>query len=128
MADKNRILLINDDEPISRYLGERLISGAGYSVVFEYTCEGGLAALKQSNFDIVIGKFGMPDLDGVSLVRSIKKIDPDNIIIAFIEEEDPLLLKGIAVLGVSVPEEGRQITAGQVRIDGGAPHGVVSLI
>ena len=100
MAVKNRILLINDDEPISRYLGDRLINDAGYSVVFEYTCEGGLAALRKSGFDIVIGKFGTPDLDGVSLVKSIKKIDPDMIIIAFLDEEDPVILKEIAVMGI----------------------------
>ena len=100
MATKNRIMLINDDEPISRYLGERLVNDAGYSVVFEYTCEGALAALRQSSFDMVIGKFGMPDLDGVSLAKGIKKIDPDMLIIAFLEEEDPVILKEIAVLGI----------------------------
>ncbi len=100
MAVKVRILLINDDEPISRYLGDRLINDAGYSVVFEYTCDGGLAALRQSSFDIVIGKFGMPDLDGVSMVKNIKKTDPDIVIIAFLDEEDPVILKEIAILGI----------------------------
>lgn len=100
MPAKNRILLINDDEPISRYLGEKLITEEGYAVIFEYTCLAGLSALKNSSFDVVIGKFGMPDLDGVSLVKSIKKIDPDVIVIAFIDEEGPDTLKEIAVLGV----------------------------
>jgi putative nucleotidyltransferase with HDIG domain len=100
MALVSKILLINDDEPISRYLGEKLITDLGYSVVFEYTCQSGLEALKKTNFDVVIGKFDMPDLDGVSLVKSIKKIDPDIIIIAFLEKEDAVILKEISALGV----------------------------
>lgn len=100
MPSKNRVLLINDDEPVSRYIGDKLVNDAGYSVVFEYTCQAGLAALKQASFDVVIGSFGMPDLDGVSLVKSIKKLDPDIIVIAFIAEEDPVVLKEISLLGV----------------------------
>jgi len=100
MAVQYKILLINDDEPISRYMGERLINEQGYVVVFQYTCQDALTAFKESNFDVVIAKFDMPDLDGVSLIKAIKKMDPDSIVIAFIEEEDPAILKDISVLGV----------------------------
>lgn len=100
MVTNNRILLINDDEPISRYLGDKLINEAGYSVTFEYTGFGGLNTFKENSFEVVIGKFDMPDLDGTSLIKDIKKIDPDCIFIALIEEENPVLLKEISELGV----------------------------
>lgn len=100
MAIASRILLINDDEPISRHLGEKLINQEGHSVIFEYTAQAGLEALKQGSFYVVVVKFDMPDSDGVTLVKSIKKIDPDCIVIAFLEEEDPHVLKEISMLGV----------------------------
>lgn len=100
MAVGNKILLINDEEPISRYIGDKLINDAGYSVVFQYSFQGGLEALKNSQFDIAIVRFDMPDLGGVSLIKSVRKIDPDIIIIAFLEEEDAVALKEISVIGV----------------------------
>jgi putative nucleotidyltransferase with HDIG domain len=100
LAIASRILLINDDEPISRHLGEKLINEQGHNVVFEYTAQAGLEALKQGSFDVVIAKFDMPDSDGVALVKSIKKISPDCIVIAFLEEENPLILKELSILGV----------------------------
>ena len=99
MAAQYKILLINDDEPVSRYIGEKLINDAGYSVVFQYTCEDAFKALREGTFNVVIAKFQMPDSEGASLIKAIKKMDPDAIVIVFIEEEDAVILKEISVLG-----------------------------
>ncbi len=100
MGKDNLILLINDDEPISRFIGEKLINEAGYSVVFEYTSEAGLDSLRLKNFDVVIPKFDMTDSVGTPLVKCVKKIDPNAIIIALLEEQDPVALKELSDLGV----------------------------
>jgi putative nucleotidyltransferase with HDIG domain len=100
MAKGSRILLICDDKELSRHLEEQLIVEGGYFVCSESGANAGLAALRQNNFDVVIAKFGMPDLDSVEFVRGLKKIDPDCIIIVLLQKPDALPLKGLASLGI----------------------------
>jgi len=100
MSATNRILLICDDESMMAFLREKLIIDGGYNVVFESTAQGGLAALKQDTFDIVIVKFGMRDYDGLELIKGLKKIDPDSIIIVLVEDTKPAPIKEITRLGI----------------------------
>lgn len=100
MNHSGRILLINDDEAISRYLREKLIVDGGYSVSFESGVRGGLEIFKQNSFDIVMINFGIADLDTASFIKELKKIDPDCVIIAFVENEDPSVLNAISRLGI----------------------------
>lgn len=95
-----RILLIDSDEIISRYIKEKLIINGGYSVSLVSTAQAGLEMFKQSGFDIAIVNFGMHDLGGVELTKGLKKIDPGCIIIAFIENENPQVLREISGLGI----------------------------
>ncbi len=100
MAATSRILFICDDEAITSYLREKLIIDQGYAVSFEYTGMGGLNALKQNNFDLIITKLEMKDYDGLEVIKGLKKIDPDCIIIALLEESKPSALKEASRLGV----------------------------
>jgi len=99
MADNLRILIINNDEVISRYLREKLTVNAGYLVACKSNSSDGLETFKHEPFDILIVKFGMPDMDGASLIRGLKSIDIDSIIIVMIEEATPHTLKEIYRLG-----------------------------
>ncbi len=100
MVFHNRILLINDDLGVSRYIEDNLVIEAGYLVSSEHSAQAGLLALKQNTFDLIIAEFGMPDSGGVALIQGLKKIDPDCIIIIFMKENDPGALKEISELGV----------------------------
>jgi putative nucleotidyltransferase with HDIG domain len=100
MAGTNRILFICDDEAITSYLREKLIIEAGYAVSFEYTSNAGLNALRQNNFDLVIMRFVTQDEEGCELIKGLKKIDPDCIIIVLLEEANPAALRQISQLGV----------------------------
>jgi putative nucleotidyltransferase with HDIG domain len=100
MITDNRILLIIDNDEISKYLMEQLIINGGYSVSLQSSAILGLEAFKENNFDLVIAKFGMPDLDGIKLVKEIKNIDPDSVIIALSEENSPELIQQANVIGV----------------------------
>lgn len=93
MVGSANILLINDDKAISDYLREKLIVNAGYHVVCELSASSALEAFRNNGFDIVILKFGMPDLDGTSIVKELKKADPDCIIVVFMNEVNPQALK-----------------------------------
>lgn len=101
MAEDKAILLICDDDHLSGYLREKLIIDGGYAVTFESTSLGGLNAFRQNNFDLVISKFGMPDLDSRELIKGLKKINPDCVLIVFFSAEPAAaLLKELLELGV----------------------------
>jgi len=99
MAEKSNILLICDDEEMTRFLREQIIVEGGHALTFEASGKGGLDALKQNSFDAVIAKFGLFDLDGEELIKGLKKIDPDCIVIAFVEDASPQTLKEISKSG-----------------------------
>lgn len=88
MVRSARVLLICDEEPLSMYLREKLIIDAGFEVSFESTSSGGITALKDNNFDIVLLKFYMPDLNNAELIRNLKKTDPNCLIIGIVDKAD----------------------------------------
>lgn len=100
MTETNRILLVGDNEVISKYIKERLLIYGDYSVSFELSSQRALETYKQNNFDIVIAKFDISDLDNVELIKGLKKIDPDSIIVVFITQVTPTVLKELSQLGI----------------------------
>jgi len=100
MAESIGILVICDDEEVSSYLRERLIIDRGYSVFFETSPERGLSVFKENSFDILIVKFGIGGLSQETLINAIKKIDPDVVIVAFLEEHNPVVLEDMLRLGI----------------------------
>jgi putative nucleotidyltransferase with HDIG domain len=100
MNESVRILLVWNDDETSKYLREQLMVNSGYSVSYGESAQGGLSALKQDNFDVIIAKFNLPDLNGAQLIKELKRIDPDCIIIVFLEDPNPQMLKELSMLGV----------------------------
>lgn len=100
MIENNRILLINNNEDISRYFRDKLIISEGYFVNVESNIQIGLESLKQDGYDIVIVKFGMPDTPGAEIVKALKQTDPRCVIIALYDEIDSQTIKETYGLGV----------------------------
>jgi putative nucleotidyltransferase with HDIG domain len=100
MVEKSKILMVADENPISRYLFEELIIKRDCSVSREYSVQSALEIFKHGTFDVIIVGFGSPDLDSVALVKGLKRIDPDCIIIAFVGESNPDAASEILSLGV----------------------------
>jgi DNA-binding NtrC family response regulator len=72
---KNRILIAEDEENILNLL-ERLLKKNGYVT---YGAKNGKEALdiaKSKEIDIVITDIRMPEMDGITLIKEIKKMDP----------------------------------------------------
>jgi DNA-binding NtrC family response regulator len=72
---KNRILIAEDEENILNLL-ERLLKKNGYVT---YAAKNGKEALeiaKSKEIDIVITDIRMPEMDGITLIKEIKKMDP----------------------------------------------------
>lgn len=96
----SRVLLINSDDRMSRYISEKLIIEGEYSVVIETNSSAGLDTFRQNGFDVVLIKFGMPDLDTPGLIKNIKGIDPDSVIIVLLEDINAEILDDIAKMGI----------------------------
>ena len=75
MARRRRILLIDDSSFYRRYIGQFLDKN-GYEVVLARQGEEALSILRQTAaapFDVVITDIEMPVMDGIELVREIRK-------------------------------------------------------
>ena len=72
--ETGRILIVDDEEDFRDLLSE-IISGSGYRT---FTAADGLQALglvRQQDVDVALIDFIMPHLDGLQLMRQLKKID-----------------------------------------------------
>jgi len=74
-----RILVVDDEELIRWSLCERM-RAEGYDVVEAGT---GAAALEQARegVDLVLLDYKLPDMDGVTVLKKIKELDPDALVI-----------------------------------------------
>lgn len=69
-----RILVVDDDESVLAALADELAPS------FDVTCAGGgeqaLGLLQRERFDLLLSDVRMPGMDGVSLLRRAKEVDP----------------------------------------------------
>ncbi len=73
---KLRILVIDDDEDICRYLKE-FLNREGYRVTSVTKPLDALPEIKEGRHQIVLLDVRMPEVDGVALLREIRAIDSD---------------------------------------------------
>ena len=65
------VLVVEDDEPIRRFVRANLVS-EGYRVVEARTAAEGLATVERERPDLVVLDLGLPDRDGLGLVRELR--------------------------------------------------------
>lgn len=70
----SKTILAVDDSPSLLKMVSFVLSGAGYKVVEAADGEAGLAAAKANNADMVITDQNMPGMDGLTLVRELRKL------------------------------------------------------
>jgi len=80
MSEVSRILVIDDDESF-RKIVEYNLRQAGYEVVCAQTGSEGLAWVEKESFGVVITDIKMPGMDGLSVLREVKKRSPDTPVI-----------------------------------------------
>ncbi|MEW6989225.1 response regulator [Colwelliaceae bacterium 6441] len=68
-----RLLLIEDDIHLANGLKESL-RNEGYSTDLVFNGNAGILAIKSGEFDTVILDLGLPDIDGLSVLKQAKKI------------------------------------------------------
>jgi two-component system, NtrC family, response regulator PilR len=80
MAAKGIIHIIDDEPVIHDVLGQ-LLTSEGYEVEFSASGEEGLAKHSASSFDLTLLDLLMPGLDGIEVLRRLKKVDPQALVI-----------------------------------------------
>ncbi len=75
-----RILLIDDDVNLNRVIRYQL-EKHGFTVSVAYNGKDGLAIFKESPFDVVLTDIRMPDLSGIEVLKAIRDIDQQVIVI-----------------------------------------------
>src|ERR1043166_351387 len=75
------ILVVDDNEAVLRLLAA-FLSKEGFRVRTSNSAHSSFRALDEASFDIVIVDMALPDIDGLDLIREIRKEQPDSKIIA----------------------------------------------
>ena len=71
-----RVLLVEDDTHLANGLRESL-RHEGYSADVVFNGNDGLNAIQSGDFDIVILDLGLPDIDGLSVLKKAKQINKE---------------------------------------------------
>lgn len=87
MAREVAVLIVDDEPPIRRFLKTSL-SAQGYRVI---EADGGAAALKQlteDKPDLVVLDLGLPDMNGLEVIRAIRKISTVPIVVLSVRGDE----------------------------------------
>ena len=87
MNNKTSILVIEDDRQIRKLMSTTL-SANGYNVECASDGGQGLMALSTNRFDIVLLDLGLPDMDGVTVIKRIREWNNIPIIVVSARGED----------------------------------------
>jgi DNA-binding NtrC family response regulator len=73
MREKNRILIIEDDKRLREVL-KKILNREGFDVEISGDGASGIREIKKDSFDIALTDLKMPGMDGIEVLKAIKKI------------------------------------------------------
>jgi len=97
---KAKILLVDDEPDFVELMSVRITSW-GYAVVLAKSGRDAVETFKSQHPDIVILDFALPDMDGASVLKKLRKIDKKIPVVMFTAHSDIKVQKDIEKLGVS---------------------------
>ena len=97
---KAKVLVI-DDEPNVRALLDMLLSREGYDVVFADNGWKGLQLYRQEHPDVILLDLTMPGLDGVTVLKQIRSVDPKLPVIVLTGDATPEREREVRGLGAT---------------------------
>lgn len=99
--DKKKILLVDDEVDFLEIMGVRIESW-GYDLIKASNGKEAIDAVMSKTPDIVILDYIMPDMDGIEVLKQIRKIDNKIPVIMFTAHPDMKSMKGAEELGIIV--------------------------
>lgn len=94
-------ILIVDDEAVFLEVMSMRIESWGYDLIKAQNSKEAIASLKESNPDMVILDFKLPDNDGISTLKEMRKFDKEIPVIMFTAYPDAEIMKAADKLNVS---------------------------
>ncbi|MFS8204259.1 response regulator transcription factor [Streptomyces sp. CWNU-52B] len=88
-------LLIVEDDPTIRTPLIRALSERGHAVAAAHTAMGGLQTALDERPDLVVLDLGLPDLDGIELLRMLRAVSPVPVIIATARDDEAEIVRGL---------------------------------
>jgi len=80
MASGEKILIVDDEEGMREFL-TYMLEGESYQVSTASNGLGALEKLRQEEFSLVLADIKMPGIDGLEMLRRIKEIDEQIVVI-----------------------------------------------
>jgi len=97
--DKLRILLVDDEEDFRHLIGAK-IKDWGHICMEASRGKEAIKVLKNNDVDIVVLDYIMPEMNGLTVLRNIKKINKDIAVIMFTAYPDKRSISGTDKLGI----------------------------
>ena len=94
--DKKKIVIVDDEKEISDLL-DLYLTDAGFEVYKFYSADGVMECIEEESIDLAILDVMLPDMDGFSLCRKIRKRWFFPVIMLTAKVEDADKIKGITM-------------------------------
>jgi two-component system response regulator PilR (NtrC family) len=80
MAQKNRVLVVDDEDALRTVLSSEL-EGEGYKVAAAADGAEAISILKNQTFDLILLDIKMPNVDGFEVLKFVKETHPETKVI-----------------------------------------------
>ena len=94
-------ILVVDDEDSIRTLVQTMLKGEGRNVVLAAKGKDAIAVFQKERPDMTILDIDMPDIDGITVLRQIRTIDPQAKVMVFTGGDSPTVESQARALGVT---------------------------
>lgn len=99
MADDIKILVV-DDELIVIKSAERVLKAEGYDVEGAISGKEAITLMEQKAYDLVLTNLKMPEVDGITLIKWIRKSRPDTGVVVIADSPSQDTIKEALELGI----------------------------
>jgi two-component system, OmpR family, KDP operon response regulator KdpE len=94
MSKKNRVLIVDDEISIRRFLTTTL-TAHGYEIYEVSTGEDALFSIRQNKFDLIILDLGLPEMDGIQVTQKVREFSEVPIIILSVMDNEKHKVKAL---------------------------------